>query len=213
MSKSRSRRQPSKVDLLPPELREAIEVLWQSGRYTLEQLAGFLGDLAEGRRSLLPPELDLAVAIAPEAVPSKSGLGRHVKGLDAVAEKLERSRTVAEALVRKLGDEPESRTARLNIALLHSAVLDLFMAEPPSEENSGEGRAVAIDPEAAMLLGRTLKDLASANKLDMERTLGLQKAVLAKAASEAEKALKANAPGLTAETVNAIKAKILGVKV
>lgn len=188
------RRQPSKVDQLPPELREAVEGLWLSGRYTLEQLAGFLGALATGRRTMLPAELDLAVTIAPDAAPSKSGLGRHVKGLEAIAEKLQRSRTVAEALVDKVGKEPESRTARLNIELMHASIQDLFMAAEAAGDAGAEGAPVALDPENAMFLARALKDLASARKADIDLTLKLRaeiaKEMQAKAVAAAEKALK-----------------------
>lgn len=190
----RGRRQPSKVDQLPAELREAIEKLWLSGRYTLEQIAGFLADLASGRRSMLPPELDIAVQVPPEAVPSKSGLGRHVKGLEAIAEKLQRSRTVAEALVDKVGKEPESRTARLNIELMHASIQDLFLAAEAAGEAGAEGTPVALDPENAMFLARALKDLASARKADIDLTLKLKaeiaKEMQAKAVAAAEKALK-----------------------
>ncbi|HRQ82725.1 MAG TPA: DUF3486 family protein, partial [Azospirillaceae bacterium] len=137
----RKRRQPSKVDLLPAPLREAVVGLHQSGRYTLEQIASHLADLAAGRRSMLPPELDIPVSIAPESAPSKSSLGRYVKGLDAIAEKLQRSRAVAEALVAKLGDEPESRTARLNIELMHGVVMDIVMAaEDAAAKAAGGGQ-------------------------------------------------------------------------
>lgn len=186
---ARRRNQPSKVDLLPATLREAVEALWRSNRYTLEQLAGFLADLAAGRRSMLPPELDLAVQVSPDAVPSRSGLGRHVKGLDALAERLQRSRTVAEALVDRLGAEPESRTARLNIELMHATIQDLFrVAEEPSEDGDGAA-SVVFDPEAAMLVSRALKDLAAAKKSDADLTLRL-KAELAKEMREkADRAL------------------------
>lgn len=185
---SRRRRQPSKVDLLPSELREAVEALWRSNRYTLEQLAAFLADLGSGKRSMLPPELDLAVSIAPDAVPSKSSIGRHVKGLDAIAERLQRSRAVAEALVDKLGHEPESRTARLNIELMHATIQDLFRGAEDAASEDG-GAAVVFDPEAAMFLSRALKDLASAKKSDVDLTLRLKAELAKEMQAKAEKAL------------------------
>ena len=47
--------------------------------------------------------------------------------MEALGEKLRRSRSVAEVLVRQLGDAPASRTMQLNVELLHTAILNLFM--------------------------------------------------------------------------------------
>ncbi len=199
---------PSKMDQLPPELREAIEALWTSQRYTLDQLQGFLADLTSGKRSMLPPELASAPVVTPDALPGRSGLHAHLQGLDKVAEKLNRSRAVADALVRKLGDAPEDRTARLNIELLHGAILDLFLAAGDGEGGETAG-PVTFDPEAVMLLGKALKDLASAKKADTETTLKVRKEALAEAAKVAKAV--ARAQGLTAETANAIATNILGL--
>lgn len=211
----RKRKQPSKVDLLPPELRQAVERLWTGNRYTLEQLAGFLADLASGKRSMLPPELDIVVAVTPDAVPSKSSLGRHVKGLDAIAEKLQRSRAVAEALVDKLGDAPESRAAALNIELMHGVVMDLVMAaedakgRPDGDDDAPVG--VVLGPEETMFLGRALKDLAAARKADADLTLRLRAEIAKEVAAALDKEAAANR-GLDAATVARLKAGFLGIK-
>ncbi|WP_035692798.1 phage protein Gp27 family protein [Azospirillum halopraeferens] len=177
---------PSKVDKLPEGLREGIAQLWTSGRYTVDQILTHLHDLAAGRRTMLPPELDVAVSVTPEALPSRSRLHAHLQGVDQVADRLQRSRAVAEALVKKLGDEPESRTARLNIELLHSAVLDLFMAADEQRASDGggsddapEGPPVPMTPETVMFLAKALKDLSSARKTDADLILRMRKEVAA----------------------------------
>lgn len=210
----RKRRQPSKVDLLPGPLREGVAKLWESGRYTLEQIAGHLGDLAAGRRNMLPAELDVAVSIPPEAVPSKSSLGRHVQGLSAIAEKLQRSRAVAEALVEKLGDAPESRAAALNIELMHTVVLDLIMAAEDAKARQGDEDGpvgLLFDPEQAMFLGRTLQALAGAKKADADLTMTLRRELAKQMAAKLDEEAKTN-KGLDAATVNRLKASFLGIK-
>ncbi len=206
---------PSKVDKLPDPLREGIAQLWTSGRYTVDQILTHLRDLAAGRRTMLPPELDVAAQVAPEALPSRSRLHAHLQGVDQVAARLQRSRAVAEALVRKLGDEPESRTARLNIELAHSAVLDLFAAaDQPrdgGDDGDGPGAPVPMDPEAVSFLARSLKDLAAARKADADLILRLRKEVAAEMARAVEEEAKVNR-GLTAETVASLKARFLGLK-
>jgi hypothetical protein len=172
---------PSTVRRLPPEVRELIAGLRDQGR-TLDEILDKLREL----------QVDV----------SRSALGRYTKQLDAVGSELRRSREVAQALVRELGDEPESRAARLNIELMHSITLKLLVNE--------DGQVASLDPEELMFLGQTLHRLAAANKLDTERTLQIQKEALTKAAAVVEKT--ARKAGLTAETVQNIKAQILGLK-
>lgn len=198
---------PSKMDKLPPELRAAVEALWTSGRYTLDQLHEHMRALADGRRTMLPPELQVAPAVPADALPSRSKLHAHLQGLDRVAEKLQRSRAVAEALVKKLGDEPEHRTARLNMELLHGAIMDLFLADGGADD--GEAGPVTFDAETVMLLGKALKDLSAARKADAETILGIRKTVAAEAAKAAERVAKSE--GLSAKTVELFKREILGI--
>lgn len=206
---------PSKVDKLPEGLREGIAQLWTSGRYTVDQILTHLHDLAAGRRTMLPPELDVAVTVAPDALPSRSRLHAHLQGVDQVADRLQRSRSVAEALVRKLGDEPESRTARLNIELAHSAILDLFMAADQCAEG-GEGGAAPtpFDPEAVMFLSKAVKDLASARKADADLVLRLRKEVMAETVKKldaAEKAAKsAGEKGLSEDRIAELRRVLAG---
>ncbi len=142
---------------------------------------------------------------------SRSALGRHVKQLEAVGEKIRRSRDVAEALVKKLGDAPESRQARLNIELMHTLVLDLLTGGEDAE-------SVTLDPEQAMMLGRALRDLAMAQKADADLTLKLrqelaqrQNARVERAAEDVAKA--ASEAGLSAERIALLQAKVAGLRI
>jgi hypothetical protein len=137
---------PSLIARLPADIRELIGRLRQDGR-TIEEI----------RVKLL--ELDVAV--------SKSALGKHTKKLDAIGEQIRRSRAIGEALIAKLGEAPEHRTARLNIELMHSLVMDLLAGE--------DGQPVQLTPESAMLLSRALRDLAASAKSDAELEVKLRK--------------------------------------
>ncbi len=59
---------------------------------------------------------------------SRAARGRYSKDLAKVSERIRRGREVAEALVRKLGDAPESKITRMNVELVHSVITDLKMA-------------------------------------------------------------------------------------
>ncbi|GGG30892.1 hypothetical protein GCM10010964_18530 [Caldovatus sediminis] len=187
---------PSSISRLPPEIRAEIGRLREAGR-TIDEILAHLR------------AMDVAV--------SRSALGRHVKGLAELGEKLRRSRAVAEALVRQLGEAPESRTARLNIELLHTAILDLFMKAGEGEEEGvdGEGRAaLAGNPMGAMLLAKALEHLTKASRHDQEFIEKVEARAAARAKREAAAAVDAVARerGLSAEMAAAIKAGIFGVR-
>lgn len=180
---------PSSIDRLPPQVREKIGKLRGLG-WTIDQILEHLNTL-----------LDKA--------PSRSALGRHVHGLDAVAEQMRRSRQVAEALVDRLGEAPESRTARVNIELLHSALLDLFMKAADDGQNILTG-----DAEQTMFLAKTLDHLARASKTNADFIKQAEERAATRAKTQAAAAVEtiARDRGISAETLNAIKSGIFGVK-
>lgn len=136
----------STVRRLPPELREQIGALLEQGR-TLSEITAHLNQLG--------------------AEVSRSALGRYKQHLDKVGEKLRRSREVAEALIAKLGAAPESKALRLNVELMHGALMDLALkANEDGEEDGGEG--ITLDPQGAMLLSKALDHLSRASKADAE---------------------------------------------
>ena len=115
---------PSKIDRLPPEIREQIADLRSQGR-TLDEILAKLREL--------------------NADVPRSGLGRHLKGLDQLGEQLHHSRAVADALVKQFGDAPESQRARLGLELMHALITRAFIA-------SEGGETVTYGPEETMFL-------------------------------------------------------------
>lgn len=187
---------PSSVDKLPPEVREEIGRLRSLG-WTIDQILEHL-------RALF------------DQAPSRSALGRHIQGLDKLGEKMRRSRQVAEALVRELGTAPESQAARLNIELLHSAILDLHMRAADGEDGIDPfGKAtLAGNPEGAMMLAKALDHLSSASKRNVEFMEKVEARATERAKKEAATAVEvvAKQRGIGAETLEAIKVGIFGVR-
>lgn len=186
---------PSNIDRLDPEIREEIGRLRDAGR-TIDEIMACL-------RSLGVDEV------------SRSGLGRHIQGLDRLSERLLRGRTISEALIRKLGDAPESRQARLNIELMHTIITDLMMS---LSEQGEEGQPVMLDPKQVQLLTRALADLAQASKGDVDLTVRIrreieaeQKAKLAKLETEAAKSPDASKRGFDPETLRRVRSEIYGL--
>lgn len=184
------------VRRLPPEIRDRIGALLDQGR-TLDEILAHLAELG--------------------ANVSRSALGRYKQHVDKVSERIRRSREVAEALVRNLGDEPESKTTRLNIELLHGVLNDMLMQIPvPGEDGQPAGddedgpEPEGLNPMGAMLLAKALDHLAKARKNDADLINKLREQAMAKAA-EAVSAVAKKA-GLSPEAVLAIRAE-LGVPV
>lgn len=150
------------------------------------------------------------------AAPSRSALGRHIQGLDKLGEKMRRSRDVATALVRELGDAPESTAARVNIELIHSAVLDLFRKAAEGDEDVAKSGAAALagDPEGVMMLAKALDHLGRASKTNIEFLAAAETRAAARAKTEAATAAEsvARERGISGETIEAIKRGIFGVK-
>lgn len=185
---------PSKIDRLPPEIREAIGRLRDHGK-TIDEILDHL-------RSM---EIEV----------SRSALGRHVQAMEKVGERLRRSRAVSEALVRQLGDAPESKTARLNIEMMHSFVFDfLASAEETEGDDSGKAKALLRDPKAVALFSEAVERLTKASRHNADFVEQVEKRAAARAKTEAAKAAEtaARESGLTGPTIEAIKRSILGVK-
>lgn len=183
-------RRASTIDKLPAEIREMI------GR--LRQADTPINDILAKLREL---EVDI----------SRSALGRHTQKIDAIGERMRRSRDMATALVDRLGDNPDNRLQRMNIELLHGIFFDLVTAAATAseEENASEGQVV-LGPKDVKLLAETLRNLSTADKTNADRILKIEQETRKHAAVAAVKAAKAG--GLSAETVKAIEHAVLGVE-
>jgi hypothetical protein len=179
-------KQPSSIDRLPEEVRTLIGRLRVQGR-TIDEIMAHLGTL------------DVEI--------SRSALGRHVKGLAALKERMQHSRDMALALVDRFGDQSDNRLQRLNLELMHSVVMQTITATVDNED--GEPQPVTFSPEDAKFLAQALAQLASAAKIDNDRAIIARREAL-KAAAGAVKDSAAEA-GLSDKTADFIMAKILGV--
>lgn len=155
----------STIRRLPPDIRDQIGALLDQGR-TLDEVREHLTKLG--------------------ADVSRSALGRYKQHIDKVSERIRRSREVAEALVRNLGDEPESKTTRLNIELLHGVLNDMLMQIPAEGEGGADQSAlVSLTPQGAMLLAKAMDHLAKAKRNDADLITKLRE----QARADAEAAL------------------------
>lgn len=151
----------SSVKRLPPEIRELIGQLRGDGR-TIDEILAKLHELKQ----------DV----------SRTALGRHINKLDKVSEHLSSSRKFAEALVSRLGEGAEDKTARLNIELMNALIFKLLVTE--------EGQVVELDGKSAFFLAMTLKNLASASKADADREKVIREALKKEAKAKIDNIVK-----------------------
>jgi len=183
---------PSKIDRLPAAVREWIGEMRRAGHTIDEILEAVNADRDD---------------LGEEAI-SRSGMHRHLQKIDALGERLRRQREVATAIVEKLGDKPDDKLFRLNIELMQGVLFEISSA-------ALEGRGVELDPENANLVANALKNLSAASKTDVERVERIERrgAEKAKRAAATAAAAEGAERGMSKDTIEAIKASILGVKV
>lgn len=181
----------STIRRLPPEIREQIGSLLNQGR-KLDEILAHLRELG-----------------APDV--SRSALGRYKQHLDKVGEKLRRSREVAEALIAKLGNAPESKALRLNVELMHGVLMDLALSanEDGEAEEGGEAKAkgVTLDAQDAMWLSKALDHLSRASKTDVDLVTKIREQAAKEALAKLDKAV-ATAEG-EAKSTSVTPAQIL----
>ena len=176
----------SSVKRLPAEIREEVNSLLDAGR-SLDEIVSHLRELGE----------DV----------SRSALGRYKKRMEKVGERIRRSREVADSLVRNLGKAPESKSARLNVELMHSVIMEMV-------GRIEEGGDEDLDPMGAMLLSKAIDHLTRAKKADAEYTQKLKEAARQEALKEAAEAVEsaAKTQGLDAEQAKFWREQVLGVR-
>lgn len=181
---------PTKIDRLPPEIRERIGDLRRAGR-TLDEIHGAIADAL--------------VQIGADPVP-RSTLGRHLASIDELGEKMREQRAVADALMAKLGDQPDDKLFRLNIELMHGLMFRMSIA-------AQEGGSMVVGPEELMLLTSSIRNIASASKTDTDRVEKIERRATEKAKREAAAAVDRVAArrGLSADVKADLKAEFLGI--
>jgi len=176
----------STVKTLPTQIRAEVDRLLADGRYTLDDVVAHLRKLG--------------------ADVSRSALGRYSKEFEAVAAKMREAREVTTAFAKELGELPDNDMGRMLAELLHTVVFKVL-----TNQTGADG---AADAQDVMFLARSLKDLATANRMSAELEMKIRDRVATETAKKAAAAAEdaAREQGLSAETVEAIKARILGIR-
>ena len=159
------RHQPSSIDLLPDPIRKRIAKLIASN-VTLDAILEALQGLETAGEFTMP---------------SRSALGRYAQNLRAAQEKIHRSRVMAEAFGSIIEDKPDDQVFRANIEILQSSIMQLLTAVEEDEE-TGEVQAITFAPKEVQSLAKALQSVASAQRIDAERTLKMRQEIAKNAA-------------------------------
>lgn len=176
----------SSILKLPEEVRSYISKIREQG-YSLDEI-----------KEALEQEFDIKV--------SRSTLHRYDKHVDRIGKRIRESRIMAESVARQFGDKPTSDVALANIEMLHTLIMDILVFAPEDGNKK-------LDGGDAMKIAIALEKLTKAHAIDTDRELKIRAEAAKEAKLKAAEAVDnvAKSQGLTRDTVQKIKQKILGV--
>ena len=180
----------SSIKTLPEPVLAEVNAALAAGRLTLDDITVMLAEAGHPR--------------------SRSALGRYKKQLDRVGAQLRQSREITEALVAELGPAAgDGKQGRLLVEILRKIVMDQLV-DRLDDEGGG------LEPRDVMFLGRALKELSQSTRLDQDFDVKIRDQVAKeeqrKAVKIIDEAAKTPEVGLSRDTADGIKARILGVK-
>lgn len=186
-ARRRRKQTPSSIDRLDPEVRELIGHLRVDKGWTIDEIRKRLIEMGQ------------------QDVPSRSALGRHVRGLADVSADLRETQVYAEALAKEAGSKNAGQLLDVNAQLLHANMFKLLLAER-------EGEGIQLDSKQAKEFSEALRNLALMRKTELDTIEKAEKRAAEKERlASAERATKeARAKGLSKDTVAAIRHAVLG---
>lgn len=133
-------------------------------------------------------------------IPSKSSFNRYSIRLATMTRRLEETREIAGTIAERFDPEKSDDLTLIAAEAIKTLIFEVLTA-------AGES---GIDPKGAMELARALNAAVAAQNLSTIRRQKVEKEFAGKVNEAVDKVAKVK--GLTAETVDEIKAKVLGVK-
>jgi predicted ATPase len=182
----------STIDTLPPEIRSEIDRLLIQ-RVPLDRIVAHLREL---------------YGAAPEAedLPSRSALGRYAARTKRLRDRLGRSREMAVAVAKELGEAPGSQQMTVLTELVQTHMFDLLMPE--------DDALPSLDSEQIGHVAKGLKDITTALRGNLAFVTAAEERAAEKAKKAAAKVVDTvgKEHGISAKTLAAIKAGIFGVR-
>lgn len=165
----------SKVELLPEDIRNTLNVFIRSGNMTQK-------DILEAVNQMIDD-----AGLGDDAKLSRTGFNRYAKRMEDMGQRLRQSREVAEVWVSKLGEAPTSDVGKLLQEFVRTMAFDTSMKM--MEQSDGEDVEV-ISPKALGQLALVVQRIETAAMTSMKREKEIRAAFAAEAAEAAEKIVK-----------------------
>ncbi len=191
-------RDRSKVAALPGPVKAEVDRLLQTGRFTLDDIIAHLQGMAE------------TGAMPPEALPSRSGMGRYAQKFERVAGRMRMAQEIAQTWQKDLLKDPESDVSHAILNLLEMATFQAMAAAGETEDGPA--------PDDLELLGRAVKHLEQSKAISHKRILELTAAAEAaqkRAVEEERKAcveIVGRETGLSAARIRELQIKVGGLR-
>ena len=175
----------STIKSLPDELLEQANRLMRDGKYSITDITEHLQKLG--------------------ATVSRSAVGRYHKEYQEIAADIRITKEWARAVGQELGEEGHTDATQFIIEAFQPILMKVRRQFAEADE---------VDAGAVSDFCKSVKDLQVAMKSNVEMHTRIRLQALKDSASAVEKALKSSAApeGVSAATVEFIKAQILGVK-
>nr|WP_113865492.1 DUF3486 family protein [Brenneria salicis]NMN90541.1 uncharacterized protein DUF3486 [Brenneria salicis ATCC 15712 = DSM 30166]RBP64871.1 uncharacterized protein DUF3486 [Brenneria salicis ATCC 15712 = DSM 30166]RLM31589.1 hypothetical protein BHG07_04850 [Brenneria salicis ATCC 15712 = DSM 30166] len=188
-----TRGRPSKIDLLPPVIRDALHQMLRDKQYTQEQIREAINELIDEHN--LPDDMQL----------SRTGLNRYASRMEKIGSRIRASREMADVWVARLGTSPTTDVGKLLMEFVKTLAFETSMT---LAEESEEGKK-AVEPKALGQLALVAQRLESAAMASHKREKEIRQAFAEEAAAQTEKIV--SQAGLSADKVADIKKQILGI--
>ena len=183
-----TRGRQSRIQQLPPELKDRLDAMLRSGI---------------SQKEILDRLEPLCRKHGEEPI-SRSGLNRYATRMEAMGRRIREAREAAAVWTAKLGETPTANVGSYTLEMLRTLACDLTL--------QAEGD---IDVEKLQGIALTLQRIERASKLNADRERAIRKEVAELAAAEAEKAAKAETAKaghvLPPEALRAIREQVYGI--
>lgn len=186
MSERKTRGRPSKVDMLPDDVKDALNKMLREGKHTQQEILDAINQHLGDEEQL-----------------SRSGLNRYATRMESVGAKLRETREVANVWMARFGDEPTSDVLQLVVEMCQGALFKYALKASEADDSE------LFDPDAMKDVTLSIQRLAKAAEMNMKREKEIRKAFAEQAADEADTV--AREAGLSADAAKEIRNKILGI--
>ncbi|MGP1182451.1 DUF3486 family protein [Serratia sp. CY47280] len=184
-----TRGRPSKIDLLPESIRDALHQMLRDKRHTQEEIREAINALIDQHE--LPDDMQL----------SRTGLNRYASRMEAIGSKIRASREMAEIWAAKLGSAPTSDVGKLLMEFVKTLAFETSMALAETEKT--------VEPKALGQLALVAQRIEAAQMVSHKREKEIRQAFAEEAAATAEKIV--SQAGLSSDKAADIKRQILGI--